>query len=253
MSIIEPALIGYTRQSVPGEQREAVLHNMRLFAQDKHSGLYVPERTVTRFEVSYINALNKFYERLEKNEDLKRALEIAYEAHEGQRRRSGLPYISHPVGVAALMTYAGYGKEEIIGALFHDVPEDTNVTIGQLEKDFLNSRPVIQILKTITNDNPLKYEGRCLHDQSVLPLKTADVAHNAIDFFTNNHEIAQHITSSQVDKTIRFYHDLALLLNTKYKGDARLCFLHYLLTLNIIPLIDYNYLRKRGFSGLTRK
>jgi len=59
---------------------------------------------------------------------LGKAIEIAYEAHEGQTRWSGEPYITHPEAVAA----AVITEDEKIVAWLHDVVEDTNVTLEDL-------------------------------------------------------------------------------------------------------------------------
>ena len=56
---------------------------------------------------------------------IRRAYEIAYEAHEGQYRRSGEPYIIHPVQVACILYKLGMDSESMIAALLHDVVEDT--------------------------------------------------------------------------------------------------------------------------------
>ena len=62
-----------------------------------------------------------------------KAMKLAYKAHEGQVDRSGVPYIFHPIHLAEQM------DEEIscTVALLHDVVEDTEVTLAELERRFL--------------------------------------------------------------------------------------------------------------------
>ena len=65
-----------------------------------------------------------------------RAYECAKEAHEGQFRRSGDPYIIHPVAVAIILGGLHMDHETIMAALLHDVIEDTEVTKEELAGQF---------------------------------------------------------------------------------------------------------------------
>ena len=63
-----------------------------------------------------------------------RAFEIAVEAHKEQRRKSGEPYIFHPIEVARICAAEiGLGPTAIICALLHDVVEDTPITLEELQ------------------------------------------------------------------------------------------------------------------------
>lgn len=65
-----------------------------------------------------------------------RAFELARSAHAGMRRRSGEPYLSHPLAVALILADLQLDQETIAAALLHDVLEDTDVTIEQLRERF---------------------------------------------------------------------------------------------------------------------
>ena len=65
-----------------------------------------------------------------------RAYELAERAHRGQLRKLGEPYVSHPVHVAMILVDLGLDTDSIVGALLHDVVEDTEVGIGVIEKQF---------------------------------------------------------------------------------------------------------------------
>ena len=69
-------------------------------------------------------------------EMLRKAHETAAKAHGNQRRRSGEPYISHPLSVAALLVEMGMDSESVAAALLHDVVEDTNVKLDSLKSEF---------------------------------------------------------------------------------------------------------------------
>ncbi len=75
----------------------------------------------------------------EKNYDkqlIERAFNVADKAHEGQFRRSGEPYVTHPVSVACILAELGMDSECLCAALLHDVVEDTQVTIDDIKKEF---------------------------------------------------------------------------------------------------------------------
>ncbi|NEQ38141.1 MAG: bifunctional (p)ppGpp synthetase/guanosine-3',5'-bis(diphosphate) 3'-pyrophosphohydrolase [Okeania sp. SIO3I5] len=65
-----------------------------------------------------------------------RAFELAYKLHEGQYRKSGEPYICHPVAVAGLLKDLGGDSAMIAAGFLHDVVEDTDVTIEEIEQNF---------------------------------------------------------------------------------------------------------------------
>ena len=65
-----------------------------------------------------------------------RAYDVAERAHEGQLRKSGEPYITHPLAVAAILAGLSLDDVTIAAALLHDAVEDTGVTLDDLERDF---------------------------------------------------------------------------------------------------------------------
>ncbi|PIN08766.1 GTP diphosphokinase [Handroanthus impetiginosus] len=65
-----------------------------------------------------------------------KALNLAFEAHDGQKRRSGEPFIIHPVAVAQILGELELDWESIAAGLLHDTVEDTSVTFERIEEDF---------------------------------------------------------------------------------------------------------------------
>ena len=65
-----------------------------------------------------------------------RAYQLASAAHATQFRRSGEPYICHPISVAQLLVELGMDSESVAAALMHDVAEDTPVTIDEIRQKF---------------------------------------------------------------------------------------------------------------------
>ena len=73
----------------------------------------------------------------ENRQKIKEAFEFANEAHKGVKRRSGEPYILHPLAVAKIaVKEIGLGTTSVISALLHDVVEDTIMTEAEIEKEF---------------------------------------------------------------------------------------------------------------------
>ena len=72
-----------------------------------------------------------------KNGDLiVRAFQFAYQLHRGQYRKSGEPYINHPIAVAGLLRYLGGDSAMVAAGFLHDIIEDTEVTPEELEQHF---------------------------------------------------------------------------------------------------------------------
>ncbi|WP_308567557.1 bifunctional (p)ppGpp synthetase/guanosine-3',5'-bis(diphosphate) 3'-pyrophosphohydrolase [uncultured Eubacterium sp.] len=89
----------------------------------------------------YDDKFDEFFEQVKKNPQynsklIKKAYDLAYEAHKNQRRRSGEPYIMHPVAVAKILFDFGMDNECIIGALLHDVVEDTTYSLDYIKDNF---------------------------------------------------------------------------------------------------------------------
>jgi GTP pyrophosphokinase len=68
---------------------------------------------------------------------IRKAFDLALDAHSDQRRKTGEPYIFHPIAVAKIVAYEiGLGAESIAAALLHDVVEDTPYTVNDMERLF---------------------------------------------------------------------------------------------------------------------
>ncbi len=85
------------------------------------------------------------------------AYDYAVQAHGNQRRKSGEPYINHPIHTALRLIDLGMDEDTIIAGLLHDVPEDTDKTLKDLGKEFGDE--VEQLVAGVTKLGQVKYRG----------------------------------------------------------------------------------------------
>ncbi len=118
------------------------------------------------------------------------AYEMAKVAHEGQTRRSGEPYIMHPIAVAMILVDLGMDTECIAAALLHDVVEDTPVSSEEVEKRF--GKDVALLVEGVTKLGQIPFSSReeqqaenvrkmllaMAQDVRVIIIKLADRLHN---------------------------------------------------------------------------
>ena len=88
---------------------------------------------------------------------IKQAYDYAYEAHDGQLRKSGEPYINHPVATAYKLAEMNMDETTIIAGILHDVPEDTDKSLRDVKKHF--GAEVSQLVAGVTKLGQVKYRG----------------------------------------------------------------------------------------------
>lgn len=120
---------------------------------------------------------------------VKLAYEFAAKAHEGQFRKSGEAYIVHPLAAAHILANMRIDPIIVVATLLHDVPEDTAVTLEEIEKNF--GSDIASMVRGITKLGKLKYRGveryienlrkmfvAMAEDVRVMIIKFADRIHN---------------------------------------------------------------------------
>jgi len=121
---------------------------------------------------------------------LRRAWEVGAAAHAGQTRKSGEPYITHPVAVAGVLAELGMDAETLIAAILHDTIEDTPLTGADIAAEFGES--VAELVEGVTKLDKLKFRDRqeaaaesfrkmllaMSRDLRVIMIKLADRLHN---------------------------------------------------------------------------
>ncbi|MDO4489358.1 MAG: bifunctional (p)ppGpp synthetase/guanosine-3',5'-bis(diphosphate) 3'-pyrophosphohydrolase [Eubacteriales bacterium] len=122
---------------------------------------------------------------------IEKAYLYAKEHHKDQKRRSGEPYIIHPLCVAIILAGMDMDRDTIVAALLHDVVEDTGVTLEEVEAEF--SKDVARLVDGVTKLTNLNYDMSKLEIQAenlrkmfvamakdirVIVIKLADRLHN---------------------------------------------------------------------------
>ncbi len=134
-----------------------------------------------------------------KNADLdliRRAHDYAASVHEGQKRLSGEPYLSHPLAVAYTLACMGFDEATVAAGILHDTVEDTAVSIEDIDANF--GEDVADIVDGVTKISTITFDSReeaqaenirkmilaMSHDMRVLMVKLADRLHNmkTLDF-----------------------------------------------------------------------
>lgn len=117
---------------------------------------------------------------------IERAMRLAVRAHQGQLRKEiDLPYISHSMMVALILTRRGFSDEVVAAGLAHDTVEDTTVTPEELRRELGDE--VADIVATVTNNDDLSWDGKKLAyieavrngSEGAKAVATADKVHNA--------------------------------------------------------------------------
>jgi len=144
----------------------------------------------SRFLISSLCSLLDSYLSSEEVREVYRAYLFGAEAHEGQTRLSGEPYIYHPLAVARIMAEMRMDAQSIVAAILHDVIEDTPTAKAQLEQEF--GQEVAELVDGVSKLTNLSFESKAeakaesfrkmmlamVKDLRVIMIKLADRLHN---------------------------------------------------------------------------
>ncbi|MBN8800115.1 MAG: bifunctional (p)ppGpp synthetase/guanosine-3',5'-bis(diphosphate) 3'-pyrophosphohydrolase, partial [Stenotrophomonas acidaminiphila] len=142
---------------------------------------------------------------------LRRAWEVGAAAHAGQTRKSGEPYITHPVAVAGILAELGLDVEALVAAILHDTIEDTPLTHDELAGQF--GQTVAELVEGVTKLDKLRFRDRqeaaaesfrkmllaMSRDLRVIMIKLADRLHNMRTLGAQSAEARRRIAVETLD------------------------------------------------------
>jgi guanosine-3',5'-bis(diphosphate) 3'-pyrophosphohydrolase len=161
---------------------------------------------------------------------VRRAYEVGARAHEGQTRRSGEPYITHPLAVAAILAELRLDPESLIAAILHDTLEDTGLAAEQIEAEFGPS--VMALVDGVTKLDRVRFRSRqeaaaesfrkmllaMARDLRVILIKLADRLHNMRTLGSMEPEARRRIAR----ETLEIYAPIAQRLGmNRFKGELQ--------------------------------
>lgn len=108
-------------------------------------------------------SITQYLSRPEHLDFIRKAFDFAYDKHEGQMRKSGEPYIGHPVQVAMTLSEYRVDPSTIVAGLLHDILEDTDATYAEVKTLF--GEEIADIVEGLTKLHLLHYEGTKASEQ----------------------------------------------------------------------------------------
>ncbi len=169
-------------------------------------------------------------------QDVYRAYHYAFECHIDQKRRSGEPYITHPVSVACIAANLHLDGPSIIAALLHDVVEDTPATLKEVESKF--GKQVAKLVDGLSKLDKLNFndvvEAQAENFRKMLLAMSSDIRVMIIKLCdrTHNMQTLGHLNEQKrrriAQETVDIYAPIAnrLGLNRIYQELENLCFKH---------------------------
>ena len=138
------------------------------------------------------------------------AINVAFEAHKNQRDRSGLPYITHPLHVAESMT----SEDACVAALLHDVIEDTDMTLKDLEKLGFTKKQLsaVDLLTRREGEDYFDYVKKIADNDIATEVKLSDLAHNSDITRINNP------SEKDIKRLEKYHHAKMILLSRMGNG-----------------------------------
>lgn len=184
----------------------------------------LPRRHRPQVDAALAPLLDAFRSRYPKADAtlVEHAYEVARDAHRDQVRRSGDPYIAHPLGVAMILADLGLDDVTLAAALLHDAVEDTSVTLEALTLEF--GAEVATIVDGVTKLDRLQFDSKeeqqaatmrkmlvaMAKDVRVLLIKLADRLHNMRTIASLPEEKQQRIARETIDIYAPLAHRLGI-------------------------------------------
>jgi guanosine-3',5'-bis(diphosphate) 3'-pyrophosphohydrolase len=161
---------------------------------------------------------------------VRQAYKVGAQAHEGQTRKSGEPYITHPVAVAGILADLRLDAEAIVAAILHDTIEDTPLKRADIERDF--GAEVAELVDGVTKLDKVQFRSRqeanaesfrkmllaMARDLRVILIKLADRLHNMRTLSVMTPEASKRIAT----ETLEIYAPIAQRLGmNRFKAELQ--------------------------------
>ena len=131
-------------------------------------------------------------------EQIEAAYRLAEEKHREQKRSSGEPYIIHPLSVAAILVGLGMDSQSVMAGLLHDVVEDTDCTLEDIQKQF--GKEVALLIDGVTKLGKIPYSSREEQQAETLVNDLLGAWRtNDGDYFLGSIVLVQHTSCDDVD------------------------------------------------------
>jgi RelA/SpoT family (p)ppGpp synthetase len=179
--------------------------------------------------------LNKYKE----HEDIvNKAIDFIYQKHENQTRKSGEPYVSHPIAVASILSSIGMDYYSVVAGLLHDVVEDTDTTVDEIKREF--GPQIASLVDGLTKIDKYKFSSKeqakaenyrkmlfaMSKDVRVIVIKLADRLHNmrTLDYMPRHKQLE--IAKETIDIYAPIAHRLGIWSIKKELEDLYLKYTH---------------------------
>ncbi len=186
---------------------------------------------------------------------------VAVRAHEGQFRKTGEPYITHPLAVAAMLAEYGLDADTVAAALLHDTVEDTGMTLEEVERDF--GKTVASLIDGVTKLDRVRYFTKedqqaatirkmviaMARDVRVLLIKLADRLHNIRTIYPLSPEKQQRIAAETIEVYAPLAHRLGVQEIKHEMEDRCFAILHPRRYAEIVELMRTRAPERDAFLG----
>ena len=146
--------------------------------------------------------------------DIEKCIEFMKKKHEGQKRKHGTPYYTHPLAVSNMLKEKGYGEEYQVAGLFHDLLEDTDCTEQEILD--LSNEKVLEAVKLVTKTKGYEmaeYMRNIAKNDIAKMVKLSDRTHNLLEC----KETSWLFQKKYIKETREWFLDLAE--NTVFESD----------------------------------
>ena len=204
-------------------------------------------KTADRTELSSLIELIRKYN---KNGDLsmvEKAYNYAVEKHAGQKRKSGEPFVNHPINVACIIAEMEFDTDSICAALLHDVVEDTDATREDIVREF--SPTIAELVDGVTKLSKIPYTSKeeqqieslrkmffaMAKDVRVIVIKLADRLHNMRTLKYMKEDRQRAISRETLEVYAPLAHRLGM---SKVKGELEDLALRYIDPIGYYEIVD---------------